>query len=199
MSKRRPSLRARQARNQPLRPALSPHQQETRPNFVASLQSVSVEDLAALCAELAQEKGFTEPYTLDQKRDLLELAYYRLGSRRYERHQARHAAVAARRRAKIKTGTFEKFTRAEIIERDRSICHLCGKVCAPNEIHIDHVIPLSKGGTHTRGNVKVACATCNISKGASIPSDPNALLAEPDSASREAPATRTQAGTGTTR
>jgi 5-methylcytosine-specific restriction endonuclease McrA len=30
---------------------------------------------------------------------------------------------------------------------------------------IDHVIPRSKGGTHTWDNVVIACATCNSKKG----------------------------------
>jgi len=38
----------------------------------------------------------------------------------------------------------------------------------PKAVHLDHVIPLSKGGTHTLDNVVWSCATCNMSKGASL-------------------------------
>jgi len=68
----------------------------------------------------------------------------------------------------------------ELIERDGGICHLCGEatnkkdswldengyhVCGAKYPTIDHVIPLSKGGTHTWNNVKLACRNCNSHRG----------------------------------
>jgi 5-methylcytosine-specific restriction endonuclease McrA len=41
-------------------------------------------------------------------------------------------------------------------------CAYCG---APSQ-HIDHIIPVSRGGTHSVGNLVGACAACNMSKGA---------------------------------
>lgn len=39
----------------------------------------------------------------------------------------------------------------------------------PDYPTIDHVIPLSKGGSHTWDNVKVACGECNcVVKGAKV-------------------------------
>lgn len=43
-----------------------------------------------------------------------------------------------------------------------SSCLYCGK---PSE-HIDHIVPLSRGGSHSIGNLTGACASCNFSKGA---------------------------------
>jgi 5-methylcytosine-specific restriction endonuclease McrA len=48
------------------------------------------------------------------------------------------------------------------------ICHLCGAILPGNKCHIDHIIPLSKGGQHSRGNIAPACPSCNIKKGAKI-------------------------------
>lgn len=62
-------------------------------------------------------------------------------------------------------GAVTHIPRAYIIERDNSRCHMCRKKCKREEIHLDHVIPLSKGGTHTLENLRVACAPCNLSKG----------------------------------
>lgn len=78
---------------------------------------------------------------------------------------ARSATRAARMRVLV-DGVVERIPRAYIIERDNSRCHLCRKKCKPSEIHLDHVIPLSKGGTHTLENLRVAHAKCNIAKGA---------------------------------
>lgn len=37
-----------------------------------------------------------------------------------------------------------------------------------DSIHIDHVIPLCKGGTDDLGNLVVACADCNLRKSKNI-------------------------------
>jgi hypothetical protein len=34
----------------------------------------------------------------------------------------------------------------------------------PHRKHIDHIIPITIGGTHTHGNVRVICATCNLTR-----------------------------------
>jgi 5-methylcytosine-specific restriction endonuclease McrA len=47
--------------------------------------------------------------------------------------------------------------------------HRCA-YCGGNEggLHMDHVIPLSRGGRHAIGNVLPACQSCNLSKGAKL-------------------------------
>ena len=42
-----------------------------------------------------------------------------------------------------------------------SPCFYCGSL---NHIQIDHVIPVSKGGRHSIGNIVPACRSCNASK-----------------------------------
>jgi len=39
-------------------------------------------------------------------------------------------------------------------------------------VHLDHYMPLSKGGKHSVGNVVFACRDCNLSKGSNIPTKP---------------------------
>jgi len=41
-------------------------------------------------------------------------------------------------------------------------CPLCEQAMAAK--HVDHIIPINIGGTHTRGNVRVICAKCNLSR-----------------------------------
>ena len=50
-------------------------------------------------------------------------------------------------------------------------CHWCGEPASPNECHTDHVIPLSKGGTHDLGNLVISCASCNYKKHVKLPSE----------------------------
>ena len=60
----------------------------------------------------------------------------------------------------------------EIFYRDLFMCKLCNKPLdmkakAPESLSpsIDHIIPLSKGGTHEPANCQAAHLRCNISKG----------------------------------
>lgn len=50
-------------------------------------------------------------------------------------------------------------------------CHYCRKRVPARRIQFDHVIPLSKGGSHSVGNLCVACIQCNSSKGAKLLSE----------------------------
>lgn len=43
-----------------------------------------------------------------------------------------------------------------------SPCNNCGQT---GNIHMDHVIPISRGGTHGEGNLQPLCQRCNTSKG----------------------------------
>lgn len=40
-------------------------------------------------------------------------------------------------------------------------CPVCGLSADPT---LDHIVPLSKGGTHSKGNVRLVCASCNSAK-----------------------------------
>jgi hypothetical protein len=52
--------------------------------------------------------------------------------------------------------------RERIFERDGNVCAYCG---APGATHIDHVVPVSAGGSYEDSNLVVACRACNLSKG----------------------------------
>jgi 5-methylcytosine-specific restriction endonuclease McrA len=51
-------------------------------------------------------------------------------------------------------------TRRAVFARDHWTCQYCG---APAE-NLDHVVPKSRGGTHTWDNVVAACRRCNSKK-----------------------------------
>ena len=84
----------------------------------------------------------------------------------------KHAEKQARRRARINGAPrVEKLDRAAIIERDARTCYLCGRVLALNEVTLDHVIPLARGGSHTADNLRVCCLRCNCRKHDKLPSE----------------------------
>jgi 5-methylcytosine-specific restriction endonuclease McrA len=47
-------------------------------------------------------------------------------------------------------------------------CHICGVRLPGASCHIDHIIPLARGGTHTKGNIAPAHPICNMRKGAKL-------------------------------
>lgn len=76
---------------------------------------------------------------------------------------------AARRRAR-KASAFigPAFTRQQVWDRDGGTCHLCNLPADPNDWHMDHVIPLVRGGAHSFENAAVSHPTCNLRKGARL-------------------------------
>jgi hypothetical protein len=58
--------------------------------------------------------------------------------------------------------------RFRILLRDGFTCRKCGSSPLKNpgvELHVDHVIPWSKGGETTSDNLETKCAKCNLGKG----------------------------------
>lgn len=56
-----------------------------------------------------------------------------------------------------------------LLNRHGYRCAYCGE--RPTKIHMDHVVPLMRGGKHQIGNVLPACAPCNLSKNARLLAD----------------------------
>jgi 5-methylcytosine-specific restriction endonuclease McrA len=48
------------------------------------------------------------------------------------------------------------------------VCHWCGVKCSESW-HVDHRLPLAKGGEHELRNLVIACPSCNLRKGARDP------------------------------
>jgi 5-methylcytosine-specific restriction protein A len=46
----------------------------------------------------------------------------------------------------------------------KGLCHYCGQKFAAKELTMDHIVPVARGGTSTRGNVVPACRKCNAEK-----------------------------------
>jgi len=55
--------------------------------------------------------------------------------------------------------------RRSVIDRDGLHCVYCDDDLSDAEIHMDHVIPESKGGATTYNNLQVTCRKCNLDKG----------------------------------
>ena len=57
--------------------------------------------------------------------------------------------------------------RYQVLKRDNFKCFACGASPAKDpsvELHIDHIIPWSKGGETTFENLQTLCSRCNLGK-----------------------------------
>ena len=50
----------------------------------------------------------------------------------------------------------------DVVEASNGVCPYCGK--SFKEGHMDHIVPLSRGGTNDRDNLAYVCASCNLHK-----------------------------------
>lgn len=104
-----------------------------------------------------------------------ELERSRDGRRKYKQRPWAKAAKRAerlRRKALHRGASVERFDPLEILARDGWCCHICGGN-TPKRLRgtyddrapeLDHIIPLAKGGQHTRLNTACACRKCNLAK-----------------------------------
>lgn len=51
----------------------------------------------------------------------------------------------------------------------KGICHYCKRPTPPQELTMDHIVPVSRGGRSTKGNVVPACKECNNKKKQLLP------------------------------
>ena len=83
------------------------------------------------------------------------------------RRAAHHEREAAKRGVES-----ERFSPRAVFERDDWVCGICGEPVDPDlqwpdpmSASLDHIIPLSRSGAHTRANTQCSHLRCNISKG----------------------------------
>lgn len=81
-------------------------------------------------------------------------------------------AVYQKRRAAKRGAAAESFKPSEVFDRDGWSCAICGSAIdpeltypAPRSVSLDHLIPLSVGGEHTRANTRAAHLECNVRRG----------------------------------
>jgi 5-methylcytosine-specific restriction endonuclease McrA len=70
-----------------------------------------------------------------------------------------------RRRARIKSNGVFFITKKELNKIYSSPCINCGN---KNDIVIDHIIPIVRGGSHSIGNIQPLCRSCNLYKGSKL-------------------------------
>lgn len=57
-----------------------------------------------------------------------------------------------------------KYSRKNILARDKMICQYCGIKCTSKTATLDHVLPKSRGGKNSWENIVTSCGDCNNKK-----------------------------------
>lgn len=72
--------------------------------------------------------------------------------------------TARKAQARERGGTVGVALRFQALTRDHFRCRYCGVNGKAFELHVDHVVPLARGGESTLDNLATACAPCNLGK-----------------------------------
>lgn len=66
--------------------------------------------------------------------------------------------------SRAKRVAIPRVIRDAVLIRDRGICGICRFPVHPRDIHIDHVVPVWRGGGTTVENLRVTHARCNLTR-----------------------------------
>ncbi|MBI4126511.1 MAG: HNH endonuclease, partial [Deltaproteobacteria bacterium] len=80
-----------------------------------------------------------------------------------------------------------RFSRLNILLRDRHVCQYCGRRLPRSQLNLDHVIPRSRGGRTTWENIVTSCLKCNHHKGGRPPEEAGMHLVRPPFRPRAVP------------
>lgn len=74
----------------------------------------------------------------------------------------------SRRRSRLQNSFVEDIDVQELIRKQQGRCGICNRPLAKGKkFHIDHIVPLSKGGEHSMVNTQITHPICNLQKGKS--------------------------------
>lgn len=131
--------------------------------YLKSLKAKEQTNTCPICGQAFNQKGKKRKYCSSLCSIKAEAEVYRRNT-------------LTRRALRVTNGCIEKINAKDIFERDGWRCQICGKkvskqlyktkgtkryATAPS---IDHIIPLSRGGQHTKTNIQCACYLCNCKK-----------------------------------
>ena len=76
------------------------------------------------------------------------------------------------RRARLKNaeGSLKKGDIQNQLQTQRCKCWWCKREVGSN-YHVDHLIPISRGGSNDKSNIVIACPKCNMSRNNKLPNE----------------------------
>jgi 5-methylcytosine-specific restriction endonuclease McrA len=124
------------------------------------------------CSQCAKTKPTTRE-NFGTKANGLPRAYCRECQRRMTNEYAARNREAGRERARQRKERLECVGvvnehlqyRGQLLRDQKSKCYFCRDTITIDSIEVDHLTPISKGGTNEYANLAACCARCNKAKG----------------------------------
>lgn len=85
--------------------------------------------------------------------------------REYQRTHKQERAIREQKRRALKKGSGGSFSLIEWRELCERFGNKCLACCQSQKLTVDHVIPISKGGSNFIENIQPLCMKCNLEKG----------------------------------
>lgn len=117
-----------------------------------------------------QKNYVRTPYKVTQVQESYDFGYGALLNRYKKLEEINFETTLSKYNSNNQRKLLTPKLKNKIKERDNYTCQLCGKYM-PDEIglHIDHIVPISKGGKTVESNLQVLCSRCNAEKSNKVP------------------------------
>lgn len=117
--------------------------------------------VGSICKECKNAKQKFRYKTDEQFRAKMNKSAQEYSNNRYATDEQFRQSEIVRKHKRKAAGTLTQKEWAEILQVFNNSCAYCGAI---NNLTLDHIVPISKGGISRRNNVVVACLSCNSSK-----------------------------------
>jgi 5-methylcytosine-specific restriction endonuclease McrA len=115
------------------------------------------------------KRNATKQAWSDRNRDRAAIAAQRFAKAHPEKILIWSSRKSANRRAQIELTAISVIDYALLVQSADGKCGICAQALNDGKaIHVDHIIPLAKGGSHTQDNLQLTHARCNLKKGAKL-------------------------------
>ena len=121
-------------------------------------------------ADERRQKYYADPEAAREKAAQWRAAHPE-AARRYRRENAEKIKADWHKRRALQVASGGSHTAAQIREllgKQRGCCAVC-RVDIRKRRHVDHIVPLSKGGSNDITNIQLTCRACNLRKHAREP------------------------------
>ncbi len=150
-------------------PEVQKHNHDVRKTY---LQRPDAKERARLAEQKRRQRPEVRAYQQSYEKTKRTHSGYREKERirsrtRYYQPNGKEKALAknhTRRARKLNNGGTHTAQDVQTqYERQRGKCYYC-KTKVGKKYHVDHIIPLARGGSNGPENIVIACSTCNLSK-----------------------------------